>query len=103
MSWTAIVCATSVVLSLRMLCTWFPPGSTNPMPAVYTVGVQDGSSPSYAVTVPAVTMIRLWPGWVCHPVLPPGCQTLLCTYTSDDPFVFCNESQMFFSCSPCRA
>src|SRR3954452_19947026 len=38
-------------------------------------------------------MIRLWPGCVCHPLLPPGAQTLLCTYTSDNPFVFCHDSQ----------
>jgi hypothetical protein len=25
--------------------------------------------------VPAVTMIRLGPGWVCQPVVPPGVQT----------------------------
>ena len=29
-------------------------------------------------------------------MLPPGAQTLLCTYISDNPCVFCNESQ---SCS----
>ena len=28
-----------------------------------------------------------------HKGLPPGCQTLLCTYTSDNPFVFCIDSQ----------
>src|SRR5437588_6875384 len=39
-------------------------------------------------------MIRLAPGCVCQPVLPPGSQTLLCTYTSDNPFDFCNDSQI---------
>src|SRR5271163_3901647 len=38
-------------------------------------------------------MIRLLPGCVCHPVSAPAAQTLLCTYTSDDPIVFCNDSQ----------
>jgi hypothetical protein len=37
--------------------------------AEYTCGVQDGSSPSYSVTVPCVTITRLGPGWVCQPVL----------------------------------
>src|SRR5215472_8324650 len=75
------------------MCTWPPPGSTNPIPAVYTCGVQAGSFPSYTVTVPAVTVIRLWPGCECQPVVPPGCQVLFSTYKSDNPFVFCNESQ----------
>lgn len=43
-SWTAMVRA-STVPSLRMMCTWSPPGSTNPIPSVYTVGLQSGSSP----------------------------------------------------------
>src|SRR5713101_4228502 len=82
------------VPSFRMMCTSSPPGSTNPIPVVYTWGVQFGSSPSYSVTVPAVTVSRLWPGCECQPVVPPGCQTLLCTYTSDNPFVFCHDNQM---------
>src|SRR6266849_1017915 len=60
-------------------------------------GVQ---SSSYSVMLPDVTMIRLWPGCVCQPVLATapvvgltGGQTLLCTYRSDDPFVFCIDSQ----------
>ena len=64
---------------------------------MYTWGVQ---SSSYSVKVPDVTMIRLWPGCVCQPVLATapvtgltGGQTLLCTYRSDSPFVFCNDSQ----------
>src|SRR6201999_1733785 len=47
-------------------------------------------------TVPAATMTRLCPGCVCHPLLPPGAQTLFCTYTSDSPFVCCCDNQ---SCS----
>src|SRR5712691_1010783 len=43
-------------------------------------------------------MIRLAPGCVCQPVLPPGSQTLLCTYTSDNPFDFCNDSQILPFC-----
>src|SRR5712675_3685019 len=50
--------------------------------------------------LPDVTMIRLWPGWVCQPVLATAPvvgltagQTLLCTYKSERPLVFCNESQ----------
>src|ERR1700730_593665 len=43
-------------------------------------------------------MIRLWPGCECHPVLPPTFQTLLWTYTSDNPFVFCEDSQIFLLC-----
>src|SRR4051812_29676966 len=39
-------------------------------------------------------MIRLSPGCVCQPVLPPGCQTLLCTYRSDHPFGFCQTGGM---------
>src|SRR5216683_35072 len=68
-----------------------------PRTNVYTWGVQ---SASYSVMVPEVTMIRLWPGWVCQPVLAmtpvirlTGCQTLLWTYRSDGPLVFCNDSQ----------
>jgi hypothetical protein len=57
-SCTAIVRA-STVPSFLMMCTWSPPGSTNPSPTLYTLGVQLGSSPSYAVTVPAVTTMRL--------------------------------------------
>src|ERR1700691_2323586 len=38
-------------------------------------------------------MIRLCPGCECQPVLPPGAQTLLCTYTSDSPFVCCSDCQ----------
>ena len=88
----------STAPSFRRMCTWSPPGSTNPIPCVYTWGSHLASSPSYAVTVPAVTVMRLWPGCVCQPVFPPGSQTLLCTYRSDIPFVFCHESQMFLSC-----
>ena len=33
-----------------------------------------------------------------QPVLPPGCHTLLCTYRSDAPLVFCSESQTSLSC-----
>ena len=38
-------------------------------------------------------MIKLCPGWVCQPLLPPGCQVLLCTYRSDGPLVFCKDIQ----------
>src|SRR6266478_3280020 len=72
-------------------------GAGCPGTNVYTWGVQ---SASYSVMVPEVTMIRLWPGCVCQPVLATapvvgltGCQTLLCTYRSDGPIVFCNDSQ----------
>src|SRR5262245_57840708 len=58
-------------------------------------GAHAGSSPSYAVTAPAVTVIRLCPGCVCQPVVPPGAQTLLCTYRSESPCVFWSESQKF--------
>src|SRR6267142_2440189 len=60
----------------------------------------DLQSASYSVMVPDVTMIRLWPGCVCQPVLAiapvvgsTAGHTLLCTYRSDGPFVFCNDSQ----------
>src|SRR5277367_2218627 len=56
-------------------------------------GLHSGSSLMYSVTVPSVTMIRLWPGWVCQPVLPPGCQTLFWMYRSDGPLVCCRENQ----------
>src|SRR2546422_761682 len=100
-SWTAMVDAATEP-SFRMMCSWSLPGSTSvgagcPGTNVYTWGVQ---SASYSVMVPDVTMIRLWPGCVCQPVLATtpvvgltGGQTLLCTYTSDGPFVFCNDSQ----------
>src|SRR6266568_216009 len=100
-SWTAMVDA-GTEPSFRMMCSWSLPGSTSvgagcPGTNVYTWGVQ---SASYSVMVPDVTMIRLWPGCVCQPVLATtpvvgltGGQTLLCTYTSDGPFVFCNDSQ----------
>src|SRR6266478_1656001 len=39
-------------------------------------------------------MIRLAPGCVCQPVVPPGSQTLFCTYTSDNPSVFFSDSQI---------
>src|SRR5258708_9117062 len=49
--------------------------------------------------VPDVTMIRLWPGCVCQPVLAiapvsvfTAGQELLCTYKSERPLVFCIES-----------
>src|SRR5262249_29534168 len=58
-------------------------------------GAHAGSSPSYAVTVPAVTVMRLCPGSVCQPVVPPGAQTLLWTYRSESPCVFWSESQKF--------
>src|SRR5690242_11806361 len=35
--------------------------------------------------------MRLWPGCVCQPVLPPGAQALLWMYKSEGPFVFCME------------
>lgn len=45
-------------------------------------------------------MMRLWPGWVCQPVVAmapviglTGGQTLLCTYRSEGPLVFCNDIQ----------
>src|SRR6266446_9338590 len=38
-------------------------------------------------------MIKLCPGWVCQPELPPGCHVLLCTYRSDGPLVFCKDIQ----------
>src|SRR5205814_7114582 len=92
MSRTAMACAATVP-SFRTRCTWLPPGSTKKLePAVYTCGVQLGSSPSYSVTVPAVMVTRVGPGCVCHPVLPPGCQTLLSTNRSDCPCVFSNDS-----------
>jgi hypothetical protein len=37
MSWTARVCA-STMPSFRMMCTWPAPGSTSPIPVVYTWG-----------------------------------------------------------------
>ena len=37
---------------------------------------------------PAVTVIRLGPGCVCQPVVPPGVHTLDWTYRSDSPWVF---------------
>src|SRR5262245_8038276 len=37
--------------------------------------------------------MRLWPGCVCQPEVPPGTQTLLWTYRSEGPFVFWNDSQ----------
>src|SRR6266536_2106120 len=92
-SWTAMVDAATEP-SFRMMCSWSRPGSTSvgagcPGTNVYTWGVQ---SSSYSVMVPDVTMIRLWPGCVCQPVLATtpvvgltGGQTLLCTYTSDGP------------------
>ena len=40
-----------------------------------------------------MTKIRVWPGCVCQPVLPPGCQTLFRTAPSDNPFVHCRDSQ----------
>jgi len=70
-NWTAIVCAMAPLAS-RMMWTAPPPMSTNELfavPAVYTCGVQVGSSPSYSVTVPCVTITRLGPGCVCQPVL----------------------------------
>src|SRR6476660_588036 len=70
MSWTTTVFATAP-LSSRMMCTSPLPTSTNefvPL-AEYTCGVQVGSSPSYAVTVPCVTITKLGPGWVCQPLL----------------------------------
>ena len=68
MIWKATVSA-KTSLSFRRMCTWPSPGSTKPSPAWYRAGVQDGSSPRYAVISPAVTMMRLGPGWVCHPLL----------------------------------
>src|SRR5258705_5192804 len=72
-------------------------GAGCPKTNVHTWGVQ---SASYSVMVPDVTMIRLCPGCVCQPVLATtpvvgltGGQTLLCTYRSDGPFVFCKDSQ----------
>src|SRR6267378_6865985 len=72
-------------------------GAGCPGTNVYTWGPQ---SASYSVMVPDVTMIRLWPGCVCQPVLAiapvvgsTAGQKLLCTYRSDGPFVFCNDSQ----------
>src|ERR1700739_203315 len=54
--------------------------------------------------LPAVTMMRLWPGWVCQPVLaiaPVSGLTagpeLLSTYKSERPLVFCIESQTLSS------
>src|SRR5207237_3449397 len=41
----------------------------------------------------AVTKIRVWPGCVCQPVLPPSCHTLIRTAPSDNPFVHCRDSQ----------
>ena len=69
MSWTTTVFATAP-LSSRMMWTSPPPMSTNEFVpfAEYTCGVQVGSSPSYAVTVPCVTITRLGPGWVCQPL-----------------------------------
>src|SRR6476620_2394106 len=70
MSWTATVFATAP-LSSRMMWTSPLPTSTNAFvpPAEYTCGVQVGSSPSYSVTVPCVTITRLGPGCVCQPEL----------------------------------
>src|SRR5712672_1061821 len=72
-------------------------GAGCPGTNVYTWGLQ---SVSYSVMLPDVTMIRLWPGCVCQPVLATAPvtgltagQTLLCTYRSDAPFVFCIENQ----------
>src|SRR5260370_38518998 len=65
-------------------------GAGCPKTNLYTWCLQ---SASYSVMVPDVTMIRLWPGCVCQPVLPPGCQTLLCTYRVDGPIVFYIDSQ----------
>src|SRR5882724_1543325 len=42
-------------------------------------------------------MTRLWPGCECQPVVPPGCQTLLCTYRSEGPLVFCFETHTLAS------
>src|SRR6476660_9619749 len=70
MSWTKVVFATAP-LSSRMMWTAPPPMSMNafvPL-AEYTCGVQVGSSPSYSVTVPCVTITKLGPGWVCQPLL----------------------------------
>jgi hypothetical protein len=70
-SCTATVTAV-VPVSFRRICTpWSPPWSMKValgVPAIWISGVQVGSSPSYAVMVPTVTVIRLGPGWVCHPV-----------------------------------
>ena len=54
-----------------MMWTSPPPMSTNAFVpfAEYTCGVQVGSLPSYAVTVPCVTITRLGPGCVCQPLL----------------------------------
>src|SRR5438876_650918 len=41
-------------------------------------------------------MTKVWLRCVCQPVLPPGCQTLLRTYPSDSPFVFCRDRQISF-------
>ena len=46
MSWTTIVRASTTASSFLMLCTWSPPGSTNPIPCVYTCGLHLRSSPS---------------------------------------------------------
>src|SRR6266404_8883290 len=103
-SWTAMVDAATEP-SFRMMCSWSRPGSTSvgagrPGANVYTWGVQ---SASYSVMVPDVTMIRLWPGCVCQPVLattPVGltdCQTLLCRYRSEDPLVFCIDNHNVLS------
>ena len=45
------------------------------------------------VMVLNVTVIRLCPGCVCQPVVPPGTHTLDCTYKSDNPCVFCRDCQ----------
>src|SRR6476660_1887506 len=67
--------------------TWLPPGSTKLWPAVNRVGVQDGSSPSFWVIDPDLTVMRLGPGWLCQPVLPPGAMTFETTKRSDAPCV----------------
>jgi hypothetical protein len=38
--------ASTTASSFLMLCTWSPPGSTNPIPCVYTCGLHLRSSPS---------------------------------------------------------
>jgi hypothetical protein len=60
---------------------------------VYTCGLQSMSSLSYAVTVPAVRVINLWPVCVCQPVSTPGVQVLFTTHRYDGPLVFCHHNQ----------